>query len=437
MPVQNTNAILSNNISEELDQYIQIRSGVHHYLQITDNETQLFNSNGPLESKPNLVFYTEGADTKVMLDYSNASDKDKKYLQILFKNFNDFSGLTFSNAAYLDEKNNIDTTFNLDLYFRQFKDNILFAKTTTSISSNYLQKVFEGDYFISTPTISYTENWSNITNTTNSLLVSVNPKSTNNLYGGYLQAGDLIEIINPNSLNNNKRYEILQTDTVNNKQVIKFKTKAVNESLIGSPTIINVYAKTKRKERSSSTLNQKVVGCCYSYTEKKYYPDATEYECDVRTNGQYEFFAAKCTEYNGQQVPLPMITFNSKVIETRRLKYVLFDNTELVELYISYANNKIYVNNTEYDYYSLSRGKIYKITQDDESNLGLPIRIAKNTSATTRQDINYYYDNVSGTTNPEGIGSEIYFKVTENTVDLLYLLTENDLTITPLSLVVV
>jgi hypothetical protein len=132
-----------------------------------------------------------------------------------------------------------------------------------------------------------------------------------------------------------------------------------------------------------------------------------------------------------------MITFNSKVIETRRLKYVLFDNTELVELYISYANNKIYVNNTEYDYYSLSRGKIYKITQDDESNLGLPIRIAKNTSATTRQDINYYYDNVSGTTNPEGIGSEIYFKVTENTVDLLYLLTENDLTITPLSLVVV
>lgn len=438
MPVQNTNAILANNTSEELDQYILVRTGVFHYLKFTDDEKEIFNSNEGLESKPNLVFYEENSETKVMLDYSGASDKDKTYLQILFKNLNDFSGLSFSNGTYLDEKNNIEKTFNLDLYFREFNNDILFAKTTTAISSADLQKVFDGNYFISTPSITSSGTWSDISSKTNSLLVSVNPKATSSFSSNYyIQNGDLVEIINPSSNNNNKRYEILEYTSINNKEVIKLKNKAANENLLGNSTIINLYAKTKRKERISNNLDKTTIGCCYAYNETKYYNNATEYECDVRTNSQYEFIAGTCESSLNYSVPIPRITVNTQVIETRKLPFVLFDSSLTETLYISIKNSKILINNQEYDIYGLSRGKVYKIVQDDESNLGYPLRISKNTPILDRQEINYYYDDVFGTTNPEGVGSEIYLKLTDTSLDNLYFLTENDINIKPVQLFIV
>jgi len=436
MPVQNTNAILANNTSEELDQYILVRTGVFHYLQFIDDESQLFNANGPVESKPNMVFYQQNAETRVMLDYSGASDKDKTYLQILFSNLNQFSGLCFSNASYLDDRYNIDTSFNLDLQFREYKDNMLLAKTTNSINSNDLQKVFEGSYFISVPTVSSSGSWTDKTAKTNSLLVSVNPQASSNFSLNYFQNGDLIEIINPNSANNNKRYEILEFTKINNKEVLKLKTKATNESLLGYSTIINVYAKTKKKERTTTTLDKTIRGCCYSYNDKKYLVNATEYECDVRTNGQYEFFKGTCQDFSEYQTPLPTITVNSKIVETRKLQYVLFEDTSVETLNISFEDNKIKINNEEYTNYAFARGKIYKLVQDDESNLGLPIRFTRNYS-TIRQELDYYYDNVSGTTNPEGIGSEIYIKITQDTIDTFFLFTENNLNIQPVSIVVI
>jgi hypothetical protein len=71
MPIQTTNAILANNYQEEINQYVLVRTGLFHYLKITDNERDVFNSSDSLESKPNLVFYEDNSETKVMLDYSN------------------------------------------------------------------------------------------------------------------------------------------------------------------------------------------------------------------------------------------------------------------------------------------------------------------------------------------------------------------------------
>ena len=178
MPIQNTNALLANNSSDDLNRYGFVRTGLFHYLTITDDEKEIFNSNGPVESKPNLVFYQENAETKVMLDYSGASEKDKKYLDILFNGLNDFSGLSFSNASYLDEKNGLDKSYDLNLFFREYKNNILFAKTTTTVASTDLQKVFEGDYFIDVPTITSTSSWENKNIATNSLLISINAVKT-------------------------------------------------------------------------------------------------------------------------------------------------------------------------------------------------------------------------------------------------------------------
>lgn len=437
MPIQNTNAILINNTQEELDQYVLVRNGVFNYIQILDDERDLFNSNGPLESKPNIVFYTENAETKVMLDYSTASDKDKAFLQILCKNLNDLSGLSLSDASYLNESQNIDKTFNLDLYFRQFKNNILFAKTTTSVDSNDLQKVFEGDYFISTPVLTSNSNWSNTSSVKNSLIVSVNPKAKTTFSSYYLQEGDLVEIINPNSANNNEKFEVLGYSVLNNKEILKLKTKAVNENLLGSSTLINIYAKTKNKNRSSNTLDKNTVGCCYSISKNMYFNNTTEYECDVRSNSLFQFTLGNCVEAK-TPTNISTITVNSQVIETTKVEYAIFDSSTKEDLYISFNDNKqIMVNNTVSDVILLERGKVYKIIQDDSTNLGLPIRIARTPNMGDRASISYYYDSVFGTTNPEGIGSELYLKVTETTLSTLYLLTENDTSISAVTLVVV
>jgi hypothetical protein len=324
MPIQNTNALLANNSSDDLNRYGFVRTSLFHYLTITDDEKQIFNSNGPVESKPNLVFYQENAETKVMLDYSGASEKDKKYLDILFNGLNDFSGLSFSNASYLDEKNGVDKSYDLNLYFREYKNNILFAKTTTTVASTDLQKVFEGDYFIDVPTITSTSSWENKNIATNSLLISINPKSENNFSSRYIEPGDLIEIINPNSQNNNNKYEILEVSNINNKEIIKLKTKAISESLIGSSTIINFYAKTKIKNPTQDLFDNTVTGCCLNTNTNQYYNKTTQYECYLRANGSFNFTQNKtCTS---SDIPVNSVYLNTVITSSNNANVVNVNN---------------------------------------------------------------------------------------------------------------
>lgn len=324
MPIQNTNALLANNSSDDLNRYGFVRTSLFHYLTITDDEKEIFNSNGPVESKPNLVFYEENAETKVMLDYSGASEKDKKYLDILFNGLNDFSGLSFSNASYLDEKNGLDKSYNLNLFFREYKNNILFAKTTTTVASTDLQKVFEGDYFIDVPIITSTSSWENKNIATNSLLISINPKSENNFSSRYIEPGDLIEIINPNSQNNNNKYEILEVSNINNKEIIKLKTKAISESLIGSSTIINFYAKTKIKNPTQDLFDNTVTGCCLNTDTNQYYNKTTQYECYLRANGSFNFTQNKtCTS---SDIPVNNVYLNTVITSSNNPNVVNVNN---------------------------------------------------------------------------------------------------------------
>jgi hypothetical protein len=116
----------------------------------------------------------------------------------------------------------------------------------------------------------------------------------------------------------------------------------------------------------------------------------------------------------------------------------LYDSTLREDLYISFDDSKnMLINKTIVSQLTLSKDRIYRFIQDDSSNIGLPIRIAKTPNTTSREFINYYYDGVFGTTNPEGVGSEIYLKTTDNTLNSLFLLTENDLTIPSVNLLVI
>jgi hypothetical protein len=435
MPTQNTNNILNTNI-DVYQPYSLVRSGIFHYLEVINDEKDLFTSSSKLESTPNIVYYTEGADTKIMLDYTNASDKDKKYLDILTSNLNDFSGLSLSNAVYLNEKEGIvNKSLATNFLFREFKNNILFGKTTSSVAAGDINKVFLSDYFVDIPNLSTNSVWDDKTSQTVSLITNTNPKTEINFDKFSINVGDLVEIINPASSNTQNRFEVTEYSTINNKQVITLKTPAIAENLLGSSTVLNFYAKTKSENLKSLELNNTIIGCCQDLKTKQLYENATEQECYIRTNGAYVHNKnTNCSAYTND-IPLPTININSSVIQLKKAEFVLYDKTDLIEVAVSIQNSKFLLDGNDYTSFGLQKGKIYKFLQNDESNLGYPLRICTSNPPSIDQVAYYQYD-MYGIVYPEGVGSEIYLKVTDNTNPILYLGTEKDTTISSPVLVV-
>lgn len=432
MPVQNVNSLLSDNILID-ETYELIRSDVFHYLQITDEQRDIFSSSSKLESIPNIAFYTENSETKAILDFSNASEKDKNYLDLLFSNMTYLNGISLTNAVYLDEKNGISNkSLTSSLLFREYKNNILIAKALNTIDSGDLNKVFFGSYFIDIPVITTDTNWSDKTTKINSCIININPKSKTNFDSFYLKSGDLVEIVNSESLNNQQSSEIDSVTTLNNKQIIKLKNKIKNESLIGKNTILNFYTKTKLKNVKQYTLDKTTTGCCENIRTKETYKPATEYECNLRTNGYYIFTKGNSCLSSGSNVPgvvVPKITLNTRAVQLTRSDLVFYEMPDLIELQISIKNNKFYINGNNLSVFSLQSGKTYKFIQTDESNAGYPLRLTLSDSTIVQENSSfpaYYQENTFGIAFPEGIGSELYLKVTNTTAPLLYMFTEKN-----------
>jgi hypothetical protein len=436
MPIQNTNAIL-NTAVEEYQPYTLVRSGVFHYIDVIDDEKNIFTSNSKLESVPNVVYYTENSDTKIMLDYSLASEKDKKYLSILCKDLNQFSGLSLTNAIYLNELEGINNkSLTTSFLFSEFKNNILFGKVLSSVDAGDLNKAFLNDYFVDIPVLTTDSLWSAKTAKITSSIINSNPKGEINFDNFLITSGDLVELINPNSSNTQKRFEVESYSTINNKQIIKLKTPAIPENLIGQSTVLNIYTKTKLKDLKSLNIDNTVLGCCQDLKSRIVYDSTTEYECHIRTNGYYVHSKnVKCNDLVNQTLPTN-ISINSNVVQLKKVEFLLYSKEDLIELDISIKDRMFMINGEEFTNYPLQIGKIYKFVQNDESNLGYPLRLTRSiTNANIEPD--YYQRDLFGTMRPEGVGTELYLKVTANTAAILQFFTENDLTVKSPTLLIV
>ena len=435
MSIQNVNSILNQNPTTD-DPYVLVRSDVFLFLQLTNNEKSIFDSGSKTNSKPSLVFYEEGANTNAILDFTNASSKDKKYLDILFKGLNDFSGLSLTNASYLDEKNGVEKSFNASLQFREYKNDILFTKVLSSVDSGDLNKVFDGEYFLDVPVITTDESWSSVEGTTNSLLVCTNPKTSTNFSNFYIGNGDLIEIVNPNSSNNKIKYEVLEYTTLNNKQIIKLKTLGIEENLIGSSTVLNFYAKAIGTDVTvSSTLDNGILGCCYDSIQNKKY-NATAYECYVRTGittNQNYTTGVQCNP-DSQQVTLNngFLNFipNTTITTTTPLSSEITNGstaTFIVEVKDSEFTSELMVsvgagasNLIENNKINLSMFKTYAFYQKSFSNYKKVLRFS-----TSRDKLVPYVTDIFGTITETGYDTIQYLKVTPSTPSTLYLFVDD------------
>ena len=428
MSIQNVNSILSQNPITE-DSYVLVRSDVFLFLQLTNNEKDIFDSGTKTDSKPNVVFYQEDSDTKAILDYTVASDKDKSYLDVLFKGLNDFSGLSLTNASYLDERNSIDTSLNASLQFREFKNNMLFTKVLSPVSSGNLNKVFDGIYFLDTPQITTDASWSTVQGSVNSLLICTNPKTTTNFNNFSINTGDLVEIVNPNSANNTIKYEVLEYLVLNNKQIIRLKNLGIPETLIGSSTVLNFYAKSKTQPVNSVLgLDTTILGCCLNTQTNQTYDNTTEYECYVRTEGYYSHFKSQSCSTVSTIAPTVVTTSNFTAIDkffitTAETPSIVFDvsiniNPLMNEILLKVKSGSSSVLQSNIVY--LNPNKLYTFEQTSTSNYKKILRFS-----TTKDTLTPYLDGVFGLINENALKTIHYLRTT-NSTPTLYLFTEDE-----------
>jgi hypothetical protein len=269
-PVQNTTPGV---------EYVLARSDIFYFLEFINYENELYSSDSSLSSKPNIIFYTENAVNKVILDYSGANTTDKTYLKNFFVGMNQTNGISLSNSSYLEEPKEIEADLSSNLTFNEFKNNYVFATVNSTTNKSAQTDVYNSEYFINTPQIKSGLTLQQNTTTKRNALVCLNVggKSLSNLG---LYVGDLLEIINGNSINIGVRFQILDILFLNNRELIVLSGAPFSEKLIGSPSIVNLYQ--PRIGSPSTTVDSTVFGNCI-ISDNITIKNATKYQCQLRS----------------------------------------------------------------------------------------------------------------------------------------------------------
>jgi len=260
--------------------YTLARSDIFYFLQFINYESELYNNTSTLTSKPNVVFYTENSVNKVILDYSLASFSDRTLLKSFFAGLNQTSGITLNNGSYLQEAKALEADLSSSLTFSEFKNNYVFATVNSTTNKSTSTDIYYGTYFIDTPQIISGVTLGQNASTKRYALASPTGIGNNSLENLGIIAGDVIEVINPNSQNNSTRYDVVSSTKLNGKNIIELKQSAISENLTGSPSIVNVYLATKDTPSSdlySSDTN--LYNCVVNNTIIK---NNTKYQCNLR-----------------------------------------------------------------------------------------------------------------------------------------------------------
>ena len=225
--------------------YTLARSDIFYFLQFINYESELYNNTSTLTSKPNVIFYTENSVNKVILDYTSSSNTDKNYLKSFFAALNQTSGITLSGGSYLEEAKVLEADLSSSLTFSEFKNNYVFATVNSTTDKSTSTDIYYGKYFIDTPQITSGITLGQNASTKRYALVSPTGIGNITLENLGIIAGDVIEVVNPNSQNNSTRYDVVGTLKLNGKNIIELNQSAISENLTGSPSLVNVYLATK------------------------------------------------------------------------------------------------------------------------------------------------------------------------------------------------
>jgi len=243
MSIRNTKRSILAHQTTIADTHVLTRSDLFYFIKVINYETEIFKTRSNLTSKPNIIFYTEDAVDKIILDYSNANDTDKWYLRSLFSGMNQNTGFTLSSGSYLEEPKQLIADLSSNITFTEYNNNYLFGVLNSISNKNITSDVYSASYFIDTPQIFSSSTYRNDQLTKKTALI--NPMvGTTFLKKLGTTIGDYIQIINSKSLNKDIYFRIEKYIEINNFEILVIDGSPVSENLIGQPTIINIFQET-------------------------------------------------------------------------------------------------------------------------------------------------------------------------------------------------
>jgi hypothetical protein len=399
--------------------YTLARSDVFYYLKFIDYNKELFKAASNLTAKPTVIFYTENATNKVILDYSLANITDKTYLTAFFANLTQTSTFNLTNAGYLD-KSELEANIGCTLTFSEYKENKVFATVTAVTDLNTALDVYFADYFTGSPQLSKAGSLGTNPTTLDYALVSVNPSTSRPLSSLGLIAGDVIEVVNSDSVNNQFKFKISETTTINQQEVLRLKPifndqVPTIESLLGTSSLVNLYVKGTSTQTPVLSGD---LGCCSDGLNK--IENNTNYQCHLR---QGRFVIGFCVP--GELVPPIPQQF---LLDTNNIFLNLPANSGIFEGTISYGdqmrpilNLNLIVGNSELLQFFkifLEKDKVYSFRQTDGSNLGFVIRLS-----TTPNTFNGFITSTYGTIRKNGVNSNLILQ-TYSDMPVLYVFLE-------------
>lgn len=282
----------------EQSDLVLARTDTFYFLEFVEYTKDIFDST-KIRSKPTVIFYTEDAVNKVIIDYTLASGEDRLFLRAFFARMAVDEAFSLTNGQYLDDTISVDADVSSSLKFKKFTEDLVFAEVVSTTSKDSSLDQYVSNYFINTPQLTKAGTLQESTDTKIKALVSRNPKYTSKplLFLGY-QPGDVIEILCPESQNNTKKFIVEDAAFLNDKEVIYLEqaTNMVTENLTGKMGIVNLYVPSKVNINTVSEIdNSTDLGCAIDSANSISLPYQTKKQATLRGE-QYVWIKGTCSD---------------------------------------------------------------------------------------------------------------------------------------------
>ena len=238
----------SSSYGDGTDAFIQDLGTAQFYgLEFIDSQDDLIIPNQNISSKPNVLI--EG--NTILLDYTTSGiEKDKDYIDTLFKSMSTADGFTISSAIFNDPVNNYIADLSASCTLNSY-ENFKIVGTFSTIGNTMETNYYQSRFFESVPQISSSAGLTSGV-TLNSLINYTTGSDTSFLSNNFIQ-GDYVDVATPN----NEARLVISGITVDElgREIITFdrRTRIVPENLKGITTEVSHKRKILRNTSGSQS----------------------------------------------------------------------------------------------------------------------------------------------------------------------------------------
>lgn len=412
-----------------------VANDVFFGLVFAKKQSYYYKLNRNLVTSPSFTFYD--SQNKVIIDYSNSKNLDDlSYVLSFFGNMTNGETFAFSNASYLNNKNQMSSDLSGVYTFKGIEQGkIIKSEILTITKSDSSSDFYVSKYFTKTPQISKIGSVGNIQQKNNIIKNTI----PNGLFSFSRMGAKIDDYVEFSGTTNNekKKFKIVDifTDT-DGFECIQVDSEIQDENLIGSSVLVNLYLPGEPK--GTIDVTNKTYGSCITITgitASSCSPCQNESLCLERgliNSTQVTYFEnTTCDEAITSQsarqvvnqittIPIDGITGNTVYLESEISRIFTRPKINLINVSIKIKNNKLVNSETQKEEFTVNAGTTLKLSLADKSLMKYNFDFYENAESNKNSLTSNYTiikNGKSGT-----IGSYISIKVPTNK-NVVYLKT--------------